>query len=163
MHALMNKIEIRGTIAFALTGIYEARKKGMDIVVVYSTGMITAFGGGTLRDLTFDRQPSFWIRHYEYAALLLALTVVSTMKIEQLFQNRTPYTMFSSLMLWGSFRALCASLADQFGRASFISFLLGVITGVFCGVVWEIICDEVSLVFQRTELFATCAFMGIGA
>ena len=77
MNTLMKKIGMLGTIAFALTGIYEAREEGGDIVV-YSAGMITAFGGGTLRDLTFDQQPSFWIRHYEYAVLLLALSVVST-------------------------------------------------------------------------------------
>ena len=60
----------------------------------------------------------------------------------------------------GSFRA---SLADQFGCVSFISSLLGVITVVLCGVVWYIIGNEVPFVYQRTELSATCAFMGIGA
>lgn len=165
MNTLMKTIEVLGIIAFALTGIYEARKKGMDIVGVYSVGMITAFGGGTLRDLTLDRHPLFWIQHYEYAAFLLVLSVVSTMKIEQLFQKKNviQFVLVLDALGLGSFSASGASLADQFGCAPFVSSLLGVITGVFGGVMRDIICNEIPYVFQRTELYATCAFIGAWA
>lgn len=165
MNTLIKTIEVLGIIAFALTGIYEARKKGMDIVGVYSVGMITAFGGGTLRDLTLDRHPLFWIQHYEYAALLLVLSVVSTMKIEQLFQKKNVVNFVLALdaLGLGSFSASGASLADQLGCAPFVASLLGVITGVFGGVMRDIICNEIPYVFQRTELYATCAFLGAWA
>lgn len=162
MNTLIKTIEVLGIIAFALTGIYQARKKGMDIVGVYTVGMITAFGGGSVRDLTLDRHPLFWIQHYEYAVLLLVLSMVSTMKIEQLFNKKK--VMHFVLMLdalgLGSFSASGASLADQLGCAPFVSSLIGVITGVFGGVMRDIICNEIPYVFQRTELYATCAFLG---
>ncbi len=60
----------------------------------------------------------------------------------------------------GSFSASGASLADQLGCALFVSSLLGVITGVFGGVMRDIVCNEIPYVFQRTELYATCSFVG---
>ena len=49
--AFLNLIEVLGVLAFAMTGIFEARRLKMDVVGVYSLAMITAFGGGTVRDL----------------------------------------------------------------------------------------------------------------
>ncbi|HSB33867.1 MAG TPA: TRIC cation channel family protein, partial [Nitrospirota bacterium] len=60
----------------------------------------------------------------------------------------------------GSFSASGASLADQQGCALFVSSLLGVITGVFGGVMRDIVSNELPYVFQRTELYATCSFIG---
>jgi uncharacterized membrane protein YeiH len=162
MNTLIKTIEVLGIIAFALTGIYQARKKGMDIVGVYTVGMITAFGGGSVRDLTLDRHPLFWIQHYEYAVLLLVLSMVSTMKIEQLFNKKKvmQFVLMLDALGLGSFSASGASLADQLGCVPFVSSLIGVITGVFGGVMRDIICNEIPYVFQRTELYATCAFVG---
>ncbi len=165
MNTLIKTIEVLGIIAFALTGIYEARKKGMDIVGVYSVGMITAFGGGSLRDLILDRHPFFWIEHYEYAVLLLALSLVSTVAIQDMFNRKNLVTIVLALdaLGLGSFSASGASLASQFGYHPFVAALLGVATGVFGGVMRDIICNEIPYVFQRTELYATCAFIGAWA
>ena len=77
MNTLIKTIEVIGIIAFALTGIYEARKKGMDIVGVYSVALITAFGGGTLNDLVLGRQPLFWVEHFWCPVILLALSYLA--------------------------------------------------------------------------------------
>jgi uncharacterized membrane protein YeiH len=165
MNTLIKTIEVLGIIAFALTGIYEARKKGMDLIGVYTVGMITAFGGGSLRDLVLNRHPLFWVQHYEYTILLLALSLVSAMKIEQLFhkKNVVNFVLALDALGLGSFSASGASLADQLGCVPFVSSLLGVMTGVFGGVLRDIICNEIPYVFQRTELYATCAFIGAWA
>jgi len=164
VNTLIKAVEILGIIAFALTGIYEARKKGMDIIGVYSVAMITAFGGGSLRDVILDRHPLFWIEHYEYTVLLLLLSIVAAVVIVDMF-NKPGLVMFV-LMLdalgLGSFTASGASIADKLGCAPFVSALLGVTTGVFGGVMRDIICNEVPHVFQRTELYATCSFIGAG-
>ncbi len=165
MNTFIKAIEVLGILAFALTGIYEARKRGMDLVGVYSVAMITAFGGGSLRDLFLNRHPLFWIQHYEYAILLLALSLVSAVAIQDLFKRTKLIKVFLALdaLGLGSFSASGASLADQLGCAPFVASLLGVITGVFGGVMRDIICNEIPYVFQRTELYATCAFAGAWA
>jgi uncharacterized membrane protein YeiH len=162
MNTLIKTIEVIGIIAFALTGIYEARKKGMDIIGVYAVAMITAFGGGSLRDIILDRHPLFWVEHAGYAVLLLGLSIVSVMVIRNFFAvNKIVKTVLvlDALGL-GMFSASGASMAKQAGAHWYIAALLGVTTGVFGGVMRDIICNEIPHVFTRTELYATCAFAG---
>jgi len=162
MNALIKAIEVLGILAFALTGIYEARKKGMDLVGVYSVAMITAFGGGSLRDIILNRHPLFWIEHYEYALVLLVLSIAAAATIVGMFNKKRMVKVILALdaLGLGSFAASGASVADHLGCAPFVSSLLGVTTGVFGGVLRDIICNEIPSVFQRTELYATCAFLG---
>jgi uncharacterized membrane protein YeiH len=162
MNTLIKTIEVLGIIAFALTGIYEARRKGMDIIGVYSVAMITAFGGGSLRDIILNRHPLFWIEHYEYAVLVLVLSIAAAISILDLFskKNLVMVVLVLDALGLGSFSASGASVADKMGCAVFVSSLLGVATGVFGGVIRDIICNEIPYVFQRTELYATCSFLG---
>ncbi len=162
MTTLIKAIEVLGIIAFALTGYYSARKKGMDLIGVYSLGMVTALGGGSLRDIILNRHPLFWIQHYEYAVLLLALAIVSSLLAQEFFEGKGMVNVVLALdaLGLGSFSASGASVADQLGCSLFISSLLGVITGVFGGVMRDVVCNEIPYVFQRTELYATCAFLG---
>jgi len=165
MNTIIKTIEILGIMAFALTGIYEARKKGMDIIGVYSVAMITAFGGGTLRDIILDRHPLFWVEHYHYPILLLFLSILSVVLMKDLLarKNMVLLVLVLDALGLGSFSASGASVADKLGCVAFISSLLGVITGVFGGVMRDIICNEIPYVFQRTELYATCSFVGAWA
>jgi uncharacterized membrane protein YeiH len=162
MNALIKTIEVLGIIAFALTGFYAARKKGMDLIGVYSLGMVTALGGGSLRDIILNRHPLFWIEHYEYAVLLLALSIAASLVAQDIFEKKSLVHVVLALdaLGLGSFSASGASLADQMGCALFISSLLGMTTGVFGGVMRDIVCNEIPYVFRRTELYATCSFIG---
>ncbi len=162
MNTLIKTIEVLGIIAFALTGFYAARRKRMDLIGVYSLGMVTALGGGSLRDVILNRHPLFWVQHYEYAILLLVLAIVSSLVSQSLFEKKNLVNVVLALdaLGLGSFSASGASLADQLGCALFVSSLLGVITGVFGGVIRDIVCNEIPYVFQRTELYATCSFFG---
>lgn len=162
MNALIKTIEVIGIIAFALTGIYEARKKGMDIIGVYAVAMITAFGGGSVRDFILNRHPLFWVEHYGYTVLVLGLSIVTVLVIRNFYAiNRfvKAVRVLDALGL-GLFSASGASVANHAGSHWFTSALLGVTTAVFGGVLRDIICNEIPYVFTRTELYATCAFAG---
>ncbi len=165
MNTLISTIEILGIIAFALTGIYEARKKGMDIIGVYAVAMITAFGGGSLRDIILNRHPLFWIEHSQYAILLLLISLISVAIMKDKLNRKGTVTLVLALdaLGLGLFSASGASVAHQAGCTAFVSSLLGVITGVFGGVMRDTICNEIPYVFQRTELYATCSFVGAWA
>jgi uncharacterized membrane protein YeiH len=66
-------IEAAATIAFALSGLIEAARKRLDAVGVCMVAGLTAFGGGTLRDVLLDRRPFFWVEHAAWLWVLLAL------------------------------------------------------------------------------------------
>ena len=162
MNTLIKTIEVLGIIAFALTGYYKARQQRMDLIGVYSLGMVTALGGGSLRDIILDRHPLFWIEHYEYAILLLILGVAASLASQDLFERKklVIFVLALDALGLGSFSASGASLANQAGCHPFIASLLGVTTGVFGGVIRDVVCNEIPYVFQRTELYATCSFVG---
>ncbi|MFA5073296.1 MAG: trimeric intracellular cation channel family protein [Nitrospirota bacterium] len=162
MDVLLKTIEALGIIAFAVTGIFEARKKKMDIVGVYVVAMITALGGGSLRDIILNRHPFFWVEYYQYPILLLFLSIFSVGVMKKSLQK--PRLVLLVLTLdavgLGLFSASGASLAYQSGCHAFIASIIGVVTGVFGGVMRDISCNEIPHVFQRTELYATCSFVG---
>ena len=155
-------IELLGVLAFAFTGIIEARKKRMDLVGVYAVSMIAAFGGGTIRDLLINHYPLYWIAHSGYALMLLGFAIVSSM-LGALFYNNakvnSAFEMLDTLGL-GLFSTAGASVAHQAGCDFYISLLLGVVTAVFGGIFRDIVCNEIPKVFKRNELYATCALAG---
>ena len=162
MNTLIKTIEVIGIFAFAISGIIEARKKGMDIVGIYVVGMVTAFGGGSLRDLVLNRHPLFWVEHYWYPVILLFLSALASAIVRHVTEHTRSMIVVQVLdaLGLGLFAASGASVAHQAGSHPFISSLIGVMTGVFGGVFRDIICNEIPYVFQRTELYATCAFAG---
>ena len=60
--AITKALEALGIVAFAISGFIEARRKEMDLIGVFTVAFITAFGGGTLRDILLDRRPLFLFR-----------------------------------------------------------------------------------------------------
>ena len=77
LHPFLIAIEVGGTIAFAMSGLIEATRKRMDIVGVFSVAFVSAFGGGTVRDLLLDRRPLFWVQNQEYVWLVIALALTA--------------------------------------------------------------------------------------
>ena len=66
LSGVQTSIEIAGTVAFALSGVMEAARKKLDAVGICVVAFLTAFGGGTLRDLILDNHPVSWIRNDTY-------------------------------------------------------------------------------------------------
>jgi uncharacterized membrane protein YeiH len=154
--------EFLGVIAFALTGIIEARQKKMDIVGVYTVSMITAFGGGTLRDILIGHYPLYWVTHSGYAMLLLAFSILSASVSIDTFIKPFVYQLFQffDAIGLGLFSAIGANLAYMNGCDFFISAIFGIMTSVFGGILRDIICNEIPNVFKRNELYATCSALG---
>lgn len=155
-------VELLGVLAFAFTGIIEARKKGMDLIGVYTVSMITAFGGGTVRDLMIGHYPLYWVQHSGYALMLLGFAIAAAPLSAVFYENPSVTKVFVILdaLGLGLFSTVGASMAHQAGCDFYISMLLGVVTGVFGGIIRDIACNEIPNVFRRNELYATCAALG---
>jgi uncharacterized membrane protein YeiH len=179
---VLDLIEVLGVMAFALTGIFEARRLKMDFIGVSSLAMITAFGGGTLRDLFLCRHPLFWIENWPLAAAIFALSLVSVLVLKgrrdgvrggtarrgrgRAMRERETrrlllaVTVFDALGL-GLFSVLGAVISLQiYPRLYFIAVLMGVITGCFGGVLRDVVGNRVPTVFSKSQLYATCSFAG---
>lgn len=161
MSTLLQAVEVCGIIAFACSGFIEARRKEMDLVGVFIVAFITAFGGGTLRDMLLDRRPLFWVEHQEYAILVFILALLAWPFFAHLRSAVAEKTIvIADALGLGLFSAVGASLALEAQMPIFICAMMGVTTGIFGGVLRDVLCNEIPMVFRRGQLYATCSFVG---
>jgi uncharacterized membrane protein YeiH len=158
---LLTVIEISAIIVFAISGLIEAVRKRMDLIGVFAVAFVTAFGGGTVRDVLLDRRPLFWVQHQEYVWLTLALTLIGPLFIRMLRHHWVDRVLQGTDALGlGLFAVSGASLALTAETPLIIAALMGVITGVFGGVMRDVLCNEIPVVFHDHRPYALCAFAG---
>lgn len=157
---MMLVIEVLAVISGAVFGVLLARRKGMDFVGVFSVAFMTAFGGGTLRDVLLDRHPLFWIQYSWYPVIVFVVAAVVPL-IPKIPKSAERLLHFPDAMGLGLFSILGTEIALEQGVSPFVAVLFGVMTGTFGGVIGDIACNEVPNLFRpATPLYATCAFVG---
>ena len=158
---LVPAIELVGVMAFAFSGFAEARKKDMDVVGVFVIAFVTAFGGGTLRDLLLDRRPFYWVENSEYVVLLLVLTmlITPTMRLAHRLVPNWAFVTADAIGL-GFFSIAGMAYALQVGMPWIVAAMMAVITGVFGGLLRDVILNEVPIVLRDGRPYATAAFAG---
>ena len=157
---LFRVIEIAAVVVSAVSGVLEARKKKMDFVGVYAVALITAFGGGTVRDVLLDRRPLYWVENDQFVIWIFALCIGLLYGTRGRILSQKLIDVPDALGL-GLFSVTGAYYALEHQTGLFIASLFGVITGVFGGVLRDVVCNEVPAVFSpSTSLYATCSFVG---
>ena len=163
LHPFLIAIEVGGTVAFAMSGLIEATRKRMDIVGVFSVAFVSAFGGGTLRDILLDRRPLFWIENQEYLWLVLAMVLTTPLWLQTLRHKVGGRLMeLADALGLGLFAISGATLADAAGMPALVSMMMGVVTAVFGGVSRDVLCNEVPKVYSDHRPYALCALFGCG-
>ena len=154
-------LEVAATVAFALSGVMMAARKRFDAVGVCVVAFVSAFGGGTLRDLLLDQRPFFWVRHTEFVWGILLLTVTAPLVLRARRHQLVDWIMeIADAAGLGLFAISGTSLAVVAGMPPVISVLMGAITAVFGGVLRDVLCNEVPQAFSDHRPYALCAFAG---
>lgn len=162
--AALDLFEIAATLAFAISGLLAAANKRLDAVGVCIIAGVTAFGGGTLRDVLLDRRPFFWVEHSEWLWGLLLLCVAA-----MLLLRARHFAVTRRALLWpdalglGLFTANGTQIALDQGLPAVVCVLMGVITAVFGGVLRDVLCNDVPAAFSDHQPYAVCSFVGAWA
>jgi uncharacterized membrane protein YeiH len=149
-----------GVTVAAITGVLAARGKKVDLFGVIVLALVTALGGGTIRDLMLGDTPIFWVRDPRYLinAAVTAVVVFYLVRYREL-----PMTV---LLVADAFVLALYTIAGtqkglDFHLASSVAVAMGVITGVAGGILRDLLIGEIPLVFrQEIYLYATAAFLG---
>lgn len=158
---LMTVVEAVATLAFALSGLLEAARKRLDAVGVCVVAGLTAFGGGTLRDVLLDRRPFFWVEHASWLWALLGLCIAAMFVLRARHFRPTERAMqWPDALGLGLFSASGTQLALAQGLPAIVAVLMGVVTAAFGGVLRDIVVNEIPRAFKDRQPYAVCAFAG---
>ena len=154
---LLYGIGIAGVAAQAAAGVLDAGRKPFDLFGMVVVALAASLGGGSLRDLLLDRTV-FWIADQRYliAAVAAGLATFALVRFVRLPPRLFLLPDAIGLAL---FTVSGTQAALAMGAPWLVASLMGVITGVFGGIVRDVLCNEVPLVFSG-ELYATASWAG---
>lgn len=150
-------LDFLGTFAFAISGIRLASGKKMDWFGAYIIGLVTAIGGGTLRDLLLDETP-FWMLDAKYF-LTTAIALITTIVFkEKLLKWGSTLFIFDTIGL-GLFTIVGITKSVDAGLPFWVCIVMGTITGSVGGVIRDVLLNEVPLIFRR-DIYALACVAG---
>lgn len=156
-HTFLFIIEAIGTIAFAISGIRLAATKNFDWFGAYTVGLVTAIGGGTLRDILLG-MPVFWMQNWSYfAETAFSLICVIIFRSVLVSKDRILF-VFDSIGL-ALFCVIGIQKTLAIGYPMWTAMVMGIITGAFGGVIRDILINEEPLVFRK-DIYAMACFAG---
>ncbi|CAH0177537.1 MULTISPECIES: trimeric intracellular cation channel family protein [unclassified Pseudomonas] len=159
MSQLFYLADLFGVAVFAITGALMAGRKSMDLFGVLVIAIITALGGGTLRDVILDNHPVSWIRNDTYilVATVAALGTVIWVRMTRPIHEKG--LLIADAFGLSVFTVIGTEVALQYAMPSSTAVIMGVMTGVAGGVMRDVICNEIPLIFKK-EIYATACLAG---
>ncbi len=162
MDFILLVIEVLAILVSAYAGMIEAKRQDFDFIGILTAAMVTAFGGGTLRDFMLDRTPLFWVENHQYPIIIFFLSFIALILFrynKELFRKRV-MLVIDALGL-GLYSAVGVGIALQLHTPIFPAILIGVMTATAGGVLRDILLNKIPEVFLKTtQLYVTCSFLG---
>ena len=152
-------LDFVGVFAFALSGGVVGVRRHFDIFGILVLAFVTALGGGTLRDLILDNHPVSWIRNDTYilVASVAAIGTVLWVRMTQPIHERG--LLIADAFGLAVFTVIGCEVSLQHNVPFSTAVIMGVMTGVAGGVMRDVICNEIPLIFKK-EIYATACILG---
>ena len=151
-------IDILGTAAFSISGVYAALEKKLDILGIYIIAFITAIGGGTIRDVIIGDLPVNWILNNNYSVVIFISASIAMIFQKLIYDYQKILIFFDSVGL-GFFTLVGIQKGIEFGFAPGLCIALGTITACFGGLIRDITLNHIPHIFHK-EIYATACIFG---
>ncbi|MBR4846326.1 MAG: TRIC cation channel family protein, partial [Bacteroidaceae bacterium] len=145
--SIMEIFDFIGTFAFAISGIRLASAKQFDLFGAYVVGVVTAIGGGTLRDLMLGVTP-IWMTNPMYlicSGIALLWVVVFE---KRLVRRKVTFFIFDTIGL-ALFTVVGVEKSLALGFPLWVAVVMGTITGAAGGVFRDVFINEIPLIFRK--------------
>ena len=152
-------ISYTGVFVFAVTGVLKARTKRFDIFGAAVLAFVTAYGGGTIRDLLIGVRPVNWVNDNLAIVIVLFSTIIT-------FFFKLNTTIIKKLIFWvdafgiGLFTIVGIQVALSAGISNGYALVMGIITATFGGLLADVLCNKVPSILKPGELYATACLLG---
>ena len=155
---MFNLLDLIGTLAFAISGALVSIDKKMDLFGVFIITFVTALGGGTLRDVMIGRTPVGWMLNIDYIFVIITGFIL-TLLFKQLIEKFKIYLFIFDTIGLGVFTLIGLEKGINIGLHPIICIALGTMTACFGGVIRDILCAEIPVIFKK-EIYATICILG---
>jgi uncharacterized membrane protein YeiH len=146
-----------GTAVFAITGVLAAARQNMDVMSFVIIGVVTAIGGGTIRDLVLDI-PVFWLHDTAYLYVAAGVSVAAFF-FERRLRATYNVLLYLDALATAMFTVLATERTLRFGFPPSIAVLMGVLTGIGGGLMRDLLTGQPTILMRR-ELFMTPIIIG---
>lgn len=151
-------LDIIGTLVFAISGVLTAIDSKFDVVGASIIGMVTAVGGGTLRDMLIGQTPVGWMTDLNYLWTIIAALILSYLFKKHILKLRKSMFFFDTIGI-GLFTILGLQKTLSVGLEIPIAILMGIVTAVFGGIIRDVLTNKVPLIFRK-EIYASACLVG---
>jgi len=157
---MFTALEFIGVGVFASSGALAAGRKHLDLLGVMVIAVVTATGGGTLRDLLLDRHPIFWIEDTRNLYVTLGAALL-TVAYTRFFNPPNKLLLVLDALGLALFAIGGAQIAEDAGMTGIVVVMMGTMTGAAGGIFRDIILADIPVVLRRGRIYATAAIVGI--
>jgi uncharacterized membrane protein YeiH len=158
--SLVQLFTLIGAAVFAASGALAAVRRSLDPVGVLVLAIVTATGGGTLRDVLMDRHPIFWISSPWFIGVSALAALVTWLWVRK-YPPPDRALAYADALGLAFFSIAGAQIAEAGGLAPFAATIMGAITGCAGGLIRDVLVAEVPLVFRQSELYVTACVAGV--
>lgn len=158
--------EIIGTVAFAISGAITGLKKKMDIFGVVILAVVTAVGGGAIRDIVLGNTPPMTFRNPVYALVAIATGILTFIPVVRKLAGKTPKAFDMFLLVTdsvglGIFTVMGIRTAVNAGQGenTFLLVFVGVVTGVGGGLLRDVMAGNTPYIFVK-HIYASASLAG---
>jgi uncharacterized membrane protein YeiH len=150
-------VDILGVVSFSISGVLLALKKRMDAFGILIIAFVASVGGGTLRDI-LNGTEVMWMNEMTYVYVILATTILAVIFRKKLSYLRKSLFLFDTLGI-GLYTVVGVEKGINFGFSAEICIAIGTMTACFGGVIRDILCNEIPVIFRK-EVYATACILG---
>jgi len=147
-----------GIAVFASSGATVGVRKGFDLFGIATMGVLTALGGGILRDLLLDRPP-YSIQHWPNITVALIAVAIATPFAHFVIRMNTAVLILDAIGM-GFFATSGAAIAVDAGASWFAACIIGMLTAIAGGITRDVLAREIPLVMGPDDLYAIPAVLG---
>ncbi|AEH01771.1 trimeric intracellular cation channel family protein [Lacinutrix sp. 5H-3-7-4] len=151
-------IDILGTIAFSISGVLVALNKKMDAFGILIIAFVTAVGGGTLRDVLIGETPVSWMKDMTFVYVIFTSTILAVVFKTKIDYLRKSLFLFDTIGI-GLYTVVGIERGISAGLHPIICIALGTMSACFGGVIRDILCNEIPIIFRK-EIYATACILG---
>ena len=154
---MLQVIFVIAIAAEAMTAALAAGRRKMDWFCVCVLAAVTALGGGTMRDTLLGHYPLSWVKEPLLLVVVCAAALLTIAVARFMDRLRWPFLLLDALGLV-VFTIIGCNVALEMGQSPIIVIVSGMITGIVGGILRDVLCNDIPLVFS-SQLYATVSIV----